>query len=340
MKKLQKILLLLTIMCMSTILSFGQTTRDSLVYTPINVTTSVSHDTSYMVTKPVTHDTTWQTVRVDTIKIPIVEPSTYIINSMYVSPIEDWIASPDVYLSWAKKNGVNELNLYARTYITSASKNATLATFIKKAKEQYGIKKVFVDYRLTSEIPAWQNYVNKYKGTTSNVDGMITEREPYVTGDYAGFWPFLRQGKAFTKLNGLLFSVYMGQPTQQGWDSICYYTDRVYLSLYITMATWNNSSNGYNYVAGRWGYMANSNTKTGRKDMPVVYIISLERKIWGAGNDFMGLWFVTNPFYGSTWNTELTQYNKNASTTIKSTTELVGSCIFYSKYAKLAKPLN
>ena len=316
----------------------AQTTRDSLVYTPVTVTTQVSHDTSFTVTIPVSHDTTWQTVRVDTIKIPIITSDSYVINSMYVSPIEDWIASPDSYLTWAKKNGVNELNLYARSYITTSSKNATLANFIKKAKEQYGIKKVFVDYRLTSEIAAWQTYVNKYKNTTSAVDGMITEREPYITGDYTGFYDFLRQGKKFTKSNGLLMNVYMGQPSQQCWDSISFYTDRVYLSLYITMATWGNSSNGYNYVKDRWGYMANSNTKTGKKDMPVVYIISLERTTWGAGNDFMGLWFVSNPFYGSTWNTLLTQYNNNSTSAVKSTTELVGSCMFYSKYAKLAKP--
>jgi len=316
----------------------AQTTRDSLVYTPIKVTTQVKHDTSYMVTTQTTHDTSWTTIKVDTIKIPINTSDSYVINSMYVSPIEDWIASPDMYLSWAKNNGVNELNLYARAYITSSSKNATLAAFIKKAKEQYGIKKVFVDYRLTSEIPAWQTYVNKYKGTTSNVDGMITEREPYVTGDYAGFWPFLQQGKAFTKANNLMLAVYMGHPTQQGWDSICYYSDRVYLSLYITMTTWNNSTNGYNYAAGRWGYISNSCTKFGKKDFPVIYIMSLEKTSWGAGNEFMGSWYINNPFYGSTWNILLSQYNKNATTAIKSATELVGECIFYSKYARLAKP--
>lgn len=315
-----------------------QTTKDSLVYTPVTITTQVKHDTSYVVTTQTTHDSTFQTIRVDTIKVPINSSDSYVINSMYISPIEDWIASPDLYLSWAKLNGVNELNLYARAYITSSSRHAALAGFIKKAKEQYGIKKVFVDYRLTSEIPSWQSYVNKYKGTTSNVDGMITEREPYVTGDYAGFWPFLRQGKTFTKSNNLLFTVYMGHPTQQGWDSIVFYSDRIYLSLYITMTTWANSTNGYNYAAGRWGFITNSCTKFGKKDFPVIYIISLEKTAWGASNNFMGDWFITNPFYGSTWNTLLNQYNRNASTTIKTATELVGECIFYSKYARLAKP--
>lgn len=292
--------------------TWGQTYRDS------TITTRVCRDSTYV------------------IRIPIVED--YVINSMYISPIEDWIANADSYLSWAKRQGVNELNLYARAYITNSSRHSTLAAFIKKAKEQYGIKKVFVDYRLTSEIPGWQSYVNKYKNTTSNVDGMITEREPYVTGDYAGFWPFLQQGKAFTKANNLLFAVYMGHPTQQGWDSICFYTDRVYLSLYITMSTWANSTNGYNFVNGRFNFMVNSNTKFGRKDMPVIYIISLEKLAWGASNEFMGDWFINNPFFGSTWDLLIKQYNNNASTAIKERTELGGSCIFYSKFARLAKP--
>lgn len=104
------------------------------------------------------------------------------------------------------------------------------------------------------------------------------------------------------------------------------------------MSTWANSTNGYNFVNGRFNFMVNSNTKFGRKDMPVIYILSLEKLSWGAGNEFMGDWFISNPFFGSTWDTLLRQYNNNASSTIKERTELGGSCIFYSKFARLAKP--
>lgn len=307
-------------------------------YEYTKTTTVTVHDTAYMPVDTLAilrlfccKDST----PVDT----IVPPQTdYIVQSMYVSPIADWIDNADARLAWAKREGVNELNLYARAYITSTSKHSTLASFVKKAKEQYGIKKVYVDYRLTSEIPYWQTYHNKYKGTTSALDGMITEREPYVTGDYAGFYPFLREGSAFAKANGLLLAVYMGHPTPQGWDSIIYYADKVYVSLYITMSTWNNSTGGYNYVAGRFGYMATSASKQGKTDYPVVYIISLEQKKWGASNDFMGLWFESNPFYGSTWNTLLSKYNSNASSEVKLRTDLKGSCMFYSKYGVLARP--
>lgn len=273
----------------------------------------------------------------DTITPP--DPPQYkTVQAMYVSPIADWINNPTKFLSWAKREGVNELNLYARSYLQSSSNRVKLAAFIKNAKENYGIKKVSIDYRLTSELPYWKAYNDQYRGTSSAIDAMLTEREPYVTGDYAGFWPFLRDGKAFAGSNGMELICYMGHPSQQGWDSIVYYCDKVYLSLYITMSTWNNSTNGYNYARGRWEYITNSATKQGKKDYPVAYIISLERKTWGAGNDFMGEWYMSHSFYGSTWETCLSQYNANATSAIKERTELIGTVIFYSKYGVIARP--
>lgn len=280
-------------------------------------------------------DTVYLPSPCDSVTPPNQEP--YTVNSMYAI-LDDWIGDPDYYLTWAKREGVNELNLYARAYLTSSSKHSTLAAFVKKAKEQYGMKKVNIDYRLTSELPSWQAYHNKYKGTTSALDGMITEREPYVTGDWTGFWPFLRDGSKLAKQLGIEFNVYMGHPSQQGWDSIVYYADKVFLSLYIPMSAWNNSSNGYNYVTGRWGYIANAAEKAGKTDFLVVYIISLERKVWGAYYDFMGEWFINNPFFGETWKTVKSQYETNSTTKVKTNTELIGTCIFYGKYAKLARP--
>jgi hypothetical protein len=267
----------------------------------------------------------------------IVQPS-YKVQAMYVSPIGDWLASPDKYLTWAKREGVNELNLYARAYLETSSKRTQLAAFIKKAKEQYGIKRVTNDYRLTSELTYWKAYNDTYKGTTSALDAMLTEREPYVTGDYTGFYPFLREGSAFAKSSGIELNCYMGHPSDQAWDSIVFYCDKVYLSLYITMSTWGNSTNGYNYVAGRWAKIAASAKKLNKLNYPVAYIISLERKTWGASNDMMGEWYTTNSFYGATVDTYTKQYNTNSSQDIKDYTNLIGTVIFYSKYGVLARP--
>lgn len=304
------------------------TYRDTLIpfRYPVITNTVTIHDTVY-VQSPC--DTTGDTT--------IVTPQGTI-QALYVSPIADWIASPDKYLTWAKREGVNELNFYARAYLETSSKRAQLASFIKKAKEQYGIKKVSVDYRLTSELSNWKLYNDQYKGTTSALDAMLTEREPYVTGDYSGFFPFIREGSTFAKSAGIELICYMGHPSQQGWDSIVFYCDKVYLSLYISMSTWGNSTNGYNYAKGRWEYITSSASKQGKKDYPVAYIISLERKTWGASNDFMGEWYTTHSFYGATSETLLSQYNANATSAIKSATDLIGTVIFYSKYGVLARP--
>lgn len=267
---------------------------------------------------------------------PIV--TSYIVQSMYVV-LDDWIGSQeDMWLQWAAAKGVNEYNLYARAYLKTSSNRARLAGFIKKAKEQYGIKKVFIDYRDIDEIPNWNAYITAYKNTTSAVDGMITEREPYVTGDYTGFYEFLRKGSLFAKANDIMLAVYMGQPSQTAWDSIIFYSNRIYLSWYIPMSAWNNSVNGYNYVQGRFGYMANSGEKFNKKDVPVIAIISLERRIWGARNDYMGEWFVNNPFFGITWDMLIKTYEKNATANIKDRTEFVGECIFYNEMAEKAQP--
>lgn len=336
MNKLLKPLLLLIAafwlmcLCISVARSQSVTYKDSTISTVIRIPTYTNtvtvHDTVY-VQSPC--DTTGDTV--------IVHPSVKV-QALYVSPIGDWLASPDKYLTWAKREGVNELNLYARAYLETSSKRSQLAAFIKKAKEQYGIKKVTNDYRLTSELPNWKLYNDQYKGTTSALDAMLTEREPYVTGDYSGFYPFLREGRKFAGSNGLELNCYMGHPTQQGWDSIVYYCDKVYLSLYITMSTWANSTNGYNYVKGRWEYISTSCARQGKIDYPVAYIMSLERKVWGASSDYMGEWYMTNSFYGSTDETLLYQYNKNATDEIKKRTDLIGTVIFYSKYGVLARP--
>ena len=167
---------------------------------------------------------------------------------------------------------------------------------------------------------------------------MLTEREPYVTGDYTGFYPFLREGSLFARSAGLELNCYMGHPNQVTWDSIVFYCNKVYLSFYITMSTWANSTNGYNYVAGRWGYIAASAKKLNKLNYPVAYIISLERKTWGASNDMMGEWYTTNSFYGATVDTYTKQYNTNSSQDIKDYTNLIGTVIFYSKYGVLARP--
>ena len=262
-------------------------------------------------------------------------PVTTTLQSMYIV-LEDVLSSFDSNLDYWKLHKVNEVNLYARSFITTSSKRSTLATCI--AKFHNAGMKVNIDYRLTSEIPSWEAYMVAFPNAINRPDGMITEREPYVTGDYTGFWPFLREGKAFAKKNNIGLYVYMGHPTTQGWDSILFYSDRVYLSNYITMSVYNSVNGQYRYVAGRWQYITDACKKLNKLDFPVCYIKSLEMKKWGAGNDFMGDAYIGKSFYGSIMTDGFSLYESNASAEIKKHTELIGDCIFYHKYAIQAIP--
>jgi len=257
------------------------------------------------------------------------------VQSVYVV-LDDVIADMDGNISYWKIQGANEVNLYARAYVTTASKNATLAGVITKLHNS-GMK-VNIDYRLITELAAWDKYFTTYTNPLQRPDGMITEREPYITGDYAGFYPFLKQGDDFAAKYGIGLYCYMGHPSTQGWDSIIFYSDRVYLSNYITMSVYNSVDGQYRFVAGRWQYITDACKKLNKLDFPVCYIKSLERKIWGASNDFMGEAYIGKSFYGSIMTDGFSLYEKNASSEIKKHTELIGDCIFYHKYAVQAIP--
>lgn len=262
-------------------------------------------------------------------------PAVTILQSIYVV-LDDVISDMTGNISYWKSQGVNEVNLYARSYITTSSKRSKLSDVISKLHGS-GIK-VNIDYRLTSELPSWEAYFNTYPNSINRPDGMITEREPYVTGDYTGFYPFLREGKTVAKKLGIGLYCYMGHPTTQAWDSIVFYCDRVYLSNYISMSTYNGANGQWRYVAGRVGYISDAAKKQGKVDYKFCYIKSLEKKSWGAGNDFMGDAYIGKTFYGPIMTQGLEQYESNATSEQKKYTELIGDCIFHHKYAVLAIP--
>jgi len=319
MGKTKAVLFIVALFTLLTIGVFGQT-KDSIVCV----------DTTVKVTVVSYKDSSFQLCR--TIQVPV--PTTEV-HSIYVV-LADVIGDIDGWISYWRGLGVNETNLYARAYITTASKRSTLKTVLNKL-HAVGIK-ANIDYRLSSEIASWEAYFATYTNPNDRPDGMVTEREPYVTGDYAGFYPFLSDGDKFSSKYNILLCVYMGQPTQACWDSIVFHADRVYLSNYIPMTAYAKSTGLYDYVKGRWGYITNSCVRFGKRNYPVVYITSLEEKAWGAGNDFMGYAYVGQTLYGDIWKKQKDQYNTNSTTAIKDATELIGTCAFYHKYVIVAIP--
>lgn len=257
------------------------------------------------------------------------------IQSQYINKFELWLASPDKYLAWARLQGTNSINCYARTYLKDRSGRKKLAAFVLKAK-QYSINEVFIDYRKSSEGVNWESYFKEYPGIEYRIHP-ITEIEPYITGDYAGFTSALKTMDVFCTKYNLIAACYMGHPSQSGWDNIVKYCDRIYLSLYVSMATYK-AGKSYNYAAGRWEKIAMAAKKINKKKFPVVYIKSLERKVWGASNDFQGELYTTNSFYGSVHQKDVTDYLTKSSAEIKTYTNLIGTCMFTSEYNLKARP--
>ena len=262
---------------------------------------------------------------------------TVVIKSQYVNKIELWLASPDKYLSWAKKEGTNSINCYARTYLKTAAGRKQFAAFVLKART-YGIIEVFIDYRGVNEIVNWRTYFKEYPDVKYKIHP-ITEIEPYISNDYVSFYAAIKEMNKLCADFNLIAGCYMGQPSQDGWNQIVKYCSRIYLSYYITMQAYN-SGKGFNWVRGRWEKIMIAAKIANKINFPVVYIKSLEKKSWGAANDFQGDLYINTPFYGPAYDKDVSDYNSKNSNEIKMYTDLIGTCMFVSEYNLKAKPIK
>jgi hypothetical protein len=269
----------------------------------------------------------------------------YIVKSQYVNSVKKWIESPDKYLHWAIDNGTNELILYGRDFLLSGVTNHNkLASFILKARS-YGIKNIMLDYVKIEELSFWKKYLFR-TNKLERLDGLITEQEPYIKDNYPTFYLANDAGYRLAKDSGVLYCNYMGHPSQECWNHIVERADRVYLSNYIPMSVFNQEGGAYRYVGKkkgetkdkRYDFIALS-AKKYNKVQKVVNIWSSERKVWGANNDFMGVRFQTNSFFGSTFDKAKNDRLKNATADVLRYTNLIGSCVFVSDYNLKAKPL-
>ena len=108
------------------------------------------------------------------------------------------------------------------------------------------------------------------------------------------------------------------------------------------MATYN-SGKGFDYVEGnsnkRFSKIALAAKLANKINFPVVLIASLEKKAWGAANDFQGELYVKNSFYGTTYDKDVSDYNSKTTNEIKMHTDLIGACMFVSEYCLKARPL-
>jgi hypothetical protein len=294
------------------------------------------------------------------VKVPIYgQPSTSI-SGIYLHPnyceIGN-ISSEDSWLKWAKREGANTINAYARSYLYTDAKRTQLAAFVKKAKEQYGFTKFTVDARFTSssEKPGWIAYLAKYSNTISAINP-LTEFEPWVKNsagvyDYPHYFYLIRELYNICSPYGIPVEYYIGwigsnySNPQAAVDSMIKYCDLIYISNYVSQSDYYSTSTSLgmwdNRMDKRCAQIAKASIKYGKTG--IVEIISLELKKWGAGNDFLGLVYACpasstnqcNPFFNTT--KAISEYNKSTAE-ILGNTFYKGRTIFYDKFGILAHP--
>ena len=258
--------------------------------------------------------------------------------------------SENKVLDYLRNKGGNMLNCYARNSMTTSSGRSQFAAFCRKAVSSYGIKLITCDIRETSEIATWDAFYTSYPDLRTVV-APLTEKEPWVTLDYAGCFTLLRLTKAMCNRYGAKFYFYYGWMgkhyfnPQRAVDSVVYYCDGIFLSNYVSVSDYLSSAAGYGKWDNRIKYRIDQGTssyggitvaakKFNKLDYPIIELQSLEP------SRLLTLYSITGSnrsFFGSLYNDAKLLYNKSSADVLKYT-ELKGKSLFYHKYVLQAKP--
>lgn len=272
---------------------------------------------------------------------------------MYTTPTNLVIGSTtseNTFLLYLKNKGGNMINAYARNSMTTSAERAKFAAFCRKAVNSYGIKLITCDIRETSEIATWDALYTSYPDLRAIV-APLTEKEPWVTGDYTGCFKLLRETRAMCDRYGVKFYFYEGwmgksySNPQAAVDSMVYYCDGIFLSNYVSLSDYLSTAPGYGKWDNRIKYRLDQGsssyggiTKAAKKfnklDYPIIELQSLQTSF------LFSLYAVTGTnrsYYGSTYSDAKALYNTSNADVLKYT-ELKGKTFFYLKYALQAKP--
>lgn len=260
-------------------------------------------------------------------------------------------SSETATLQYLRSKGGNMVNCYARNSMTTSAERAKFAAFCRKAVSSYGIKLITCDIRETSEIARWDAFYTAYPDLRAVVSP-LTEKEPWVTGDYAGCFTLLRLTKAMCNRYAAKFYFYEGwmgsnySNPQRAVDSMVYYCDGIFISNYVTVTDYVSAAAGL----GKWdnrmkfrvdqgntyfGGITVAAKKFNKLDYPIIEIQSLEP------NFLLNMYVVTGTnrsFFGTLYGEAKVIYNRSSTDVLKYT-ELKGKTIFYQKYALQAQPI-
>jgi hypothetical protein len=272
---------------------------------------------------------------------------------MYTTPTNLIIGnstSENKFLNYLRSKGGNMVNAYARNSMNTSSSRAKFAAFCRKAVNSYGMKLITCDIRETSEIAWWEALYTSYPDLRTIV-APLTEKEPWVTGDYTGCFKLLRQTKAMCNRYGAKFYFYEGwmgknySNPQAAVDSMVYYCDGIFLTNYVSASDYFSTSAGLGKWDNRIKYRLDQGTskyggitkaakKFNKLNYPIIELQSLEPSM------LLTVYAVTGrnrEFYGLMYREAKALYNQSSADVLKYT-ELKGKTIFFLKYALQAQP--
>ena len=259
-------------------------------------------------------------------------------------------SSENLTLDYVKRKGANMLNCYARNSMKTSSGRSLFATFCRKAVNSYGVKLITCDIRETSEIATWEAFYSSYPDLRTIV-APLTEKEPWVTGDYSGCFTLLRLTKAMCNRYGAKFYFYEGwmgknySSPQRAVDSMVYYCDGIFISNYVSVSDYLSTSSGY----GKWdnrikkridqgsssyGGITIAAKKFNKLDYPLIELQSLQTSYLFSLYSTTGY---NRSFFGTMYSDAKALYNLSPTDVIKYT-ELKGKSLFYQKYVLRAQP--
>ncbi len=258
--------------------------------------------------------------------------------------------SENALLDYLRSKGGNMINCYARNSMTTASARSNFAAFCRKAVNSYGIKLITCDIRETSEIATWDALYTSYPDLRTVV-APLTEKEPWITLDYAGCFSLLRLTKAMCNRYGAKLYFYEGWMgtkyayPQRAVDSMVYYCDGIFLSNYVTVADYLSTQAGYGKWDNRMKFRIDQGTpvfggitvaakKFNKLDYPLIELQSLEPSFLFTLYSITGY---NSSFYGSLYNDAKLFYNMSSADVLKYT-ELKGKSLFYQKFVLQAQP--
>jgi hypothetical protein len=253
-------------------------------------------------------------------------------------------------LDYLRNKGGNMLNCYARNSMATATGRAQFAAFCRKAVSTYGVRLITCDIRETTEIPSWDALYTDYPDLRAIV-APLTEKEPWVTGDYTGCFSLLRLTKTMCNRYGAKFYFYEGwmgknySNPQAAVDSMVYYCDGIFLSNYVSTGDYLSTASGYGKWDNRIKYRLDQGsatyggiTKAAKKfnklDYTIIELQSLEPSCLFTVYATTGS---NRSFYGGLYNDAKTLYNASNTDVLKYT-ELRGKSLFYHPYVLQAQP--